>query len=162
MLVRLEGNLTNSCFLTWIEWHREAVWLKFEEHAWQSERQLRAARRAEQRQLREQTKRSLREEIMDVNTSLTNLSSMLVDQFGVVVGPTRAARAQDKYAAPASSGPVEALPPFVPAGQARPRRGRALRLRRQAQGRVAAPSKRTQPTKTRPLQRNSEARPSPR
>ena len=116
MLARLEGNLTNSCFLTWIEWHREAVWLKFEEHAWQSERQLRAARRAEQRQLREQTKRSLREEIMDVNTSLTNLSSMLVDQFGVVVGPTRATRAQDKYAAPASSGPVEALPPFVPAG----------------------------------------------
>ena len=124
MLARLQGKKLNSCFLTWIEWHREAVWLRFEEHAWQSERQIRAAQRAEQRNLREQAKRSIREEIMDVNTSLNNLSSMLFDEFGEVQGPSRAVRGGSKYKLEDDNVTVplvEPLPPFVPAGPSKVR-----------------------------------------
>ena len=124
MLLRLQGKRLNSCFLTWIEWHREAVWLRFEEHAWQTERQIRAAHRAEQRNLREQTKRSIREEILDVNTSLSNLSSMLFDEFGAVQGPSRAARSSKYQVEDDNAGAVslgEPLPPFVPAGPSKVR-----------------------------------------
>ena len=100
------------------------MWLRFEEHAWQSERQIRAAQRAEQRNLREQAKRSIREEIMDVNTSLNNLSSMLFDEFGEVQGPSRAVRGGSKYKLEDDNVTVplvEPLPPFVPAGPSKVR-----------------------------------------
>ena len=121
MLARSQRKTLHSCFSTWIAWHREAVWLRFEEHAWQTERQIRAAQRAEQRNLREQAKRSIREEIMDVNTSLINLSSMLVDEFGATQGPSRALQKykleNENVAVPL----VEPLPPFVPAGPSKVR-----------------------------------------
>lgn len=68
---------------------RDAVWTRFEEQAWQTERQLKAEQRAAKRAAADQIHRSIRDDLQDVNTSLLDLRAMLSDEFGTPQGLAR-------------------------------------------------------------------------
>jgi hypothetical protein len=41
LLARIQTRNKGQLFDSWVEWLRDAVWLRFEERAWQAERRLR-------------------------------------------------------------------------------------------------------------------------
>jgi hypothetical protein len=108
-----------SCIQLWTEWLRDAVWLRFEQQAWEKERQRKAERRGANRNASDQIHRDIRSDLKDVNISLCDLRSMLTEEFGSVQGaPPRGSRREEHPYQLSETQIVhgEHPPPFVPAG----------------------------------------------